>query len=397
MLIKFKKTVKLPCSILLERLKKAPDLGPRVLFFSGGTALKKPCREIVKYTYNSIHIITPFDSGGSSAVLRKAFNVPAIGDIRNRLLTLADRSYHGNPAVYELFAYRFPKDGNLKVLHEELDKMIVGEHPLILPIPNPMQKIIQTHLEYFKSFMPKDFDLRKASIGNLILTSGYIDTQNSFDIILFTFSKLVRVLGIVKPIVNEDLHLITLLEDETVLIGQHRLTGKEDNPISSKVKGIWLSKTKDSADKDSVKIETKMEHQLKDAELICYPMGSFYSSLIANILPKGVGNSIKKNYCSKIYIPNTGTLDPEEFGMTINDKVMTLISYLTKDDPENIQPRDVLNFVLLDSKRGDYPGELEIKELTKMGVNIIDTELISDQSYPLIDEKLLVPVIMSLT
>lgn len=397
MLIKLKKTVKLPCSILLERLKKAPDLGPRVLFFSGGTALKQPCHEIVKYTHNSIHIITPFDSGGSSAILRKAFNVPAIGDIRNRLLTLADRSYHGNPAVYDLFAYRFPEDADPKDLHRELNLMVDGEHSLILPIPNPMQKIIQAHIESFKNFMPKDFDLRKASIGNLILTSGYIDTQNSFDIILFTFSKLVRVLGIVKPIVNEDLHLVTLLEDETLVIGQHRLTGKENNPISSKVTGIWLSKTIDTANKASVRIEAKMEHQLMDAELICYPMGSFYSSLIANILPEGVGSSIKKNYCSKIYIPNTGTLDPEEYGMTINDKVMTLISYLTKDDPENIQPRDVLNFVLIDSKRGDYPGELNMKELTKMGVNIIDTELISDRSYPLIDEKLLIPVIMSLT
>ncbi len=397
MLIKVKKTIKLPCPILLERLKKAPELGPRVLFFSGGTALKKSCKELVKYTHNSIHIITPFDSGGSSAVLRKAFNVPAIGDVRNRLLTLADKSFHGNPSIYKLFAYRFSKNDDPKDLNDELNDMIDGGHDLITDIPNPMKKIIQTHLKHFSTLMKDDFDLRKASIGNLILTSGYIDTSNSFDIILFTFSKLVRVLGIVKPIVNEDLHLVTELEDKTTLIGQHRLTGKENNPISSKVKDIWLSKSIKNKDKYSVNIENKMAHQIRDAELICYPIGSFYSSLIANLLPGGIGRIIKENYSSKIYIPNTSTLDPEEYGMTINDKIMTLIAHLVKDDPENIKPREVLNFVLIDSKRGNYPGEPDTEKLSNMGIDIIDTDLISDESYPLIDEKLLVPVLISLT
>ena len=31
---------------------------------------------------------------------------------------------------------------------------------------------------------------------------------------------------------------------------------------------------------------------IRHAELLCFPMGSFYTSVIANLLPRGVGRSI---------------------------------------------------------------------------------------------------------
>ena len=50
-----------------------PPLGPRLVFFTGGTALRDLSRELIRYTHNSVHLVTPFDSGGSSATLRRAF------------------------------------------------------------------------------------------------------------------------------------------------------------------------------------------------------------------------------------------------------------------------------------------------------------------------------------
>ena len=73
MQVEFTQQRTIPDPILLERYARTPDIGPKILFFSGGSALQGLCRELVTYTHNSIHIITPFDSGGSSAVLRKKF------------------------------------------------------------------------------------------------------------------------------------------------------------------------------------------------------------------------------------------------------------------------------------------------------------------------------------
>ena len=51
----------------VERYWRTPSRGPRILFFSGGTALRGIARELKRFTWNSIHLVTPFDSGGSSA------------------------------------------------------------------------------------------------------------------------------------------------------------------------------------------------------------------------------------------------------------------------------------------------------------------------------------------
>ena len=100
--IRVSRRIQVPDALRLSRYSKLPEPGPRLLFFSGGTALNGLCRFLKAYTHKSIHLMTPFDSGGSSAQLRRAFNMPAIGDLRSRLLALADETVLGNPQVYRL-------------------------------------------------------------------------------------------------------------------------------------------------------------------------------------------------------------------------------------------------------------------------------------------------------
>ena len=54
----------------------------------------------------TIHFITPFDSGGSSAQLRKEFNTIAIGDYRNRLIALIPTTL-GKFTAKSLFIFNF--------------------------------------------------------------------------------------------------------------------------------------------------------------------------------------------------------------------------------------------------------------------------------------------------
>ena len=87
-----RRKINIPDLIRIKRYQHLPEFGPNILFFSGGSALNKLSRELKNYTYNSSHLITTFDSGGSSAKLRDAFDMPAIGDLRSRLMALADDS-----------------------------------------------------------------------------------------------------------------------------------------------------------------------------------------------------------------------------------------------------------------------------------------------------------------
>ncbi|MBF0235344.1 MAG: GAK system CofD-like protein [Desulfamplus sp.] len=424
------RTIKLPDPVKLARLKRVPELGPKILFFSGGTALKSACQELIEYTHNSIHIITPFDSGGSSAILRKAFDMPAIGDLRSRLLALADQSLLGHHEIYRLFTHRFPEDASHKKLMEVLDTMIRGKHPLVADIPDPMRKIIRQHLHLFREFMFDDFNLQKASIGNLILTAGYLENRRNSDVIIYIFSQLVQVRGIVRPVINKDLHLAAELENGTIKVGQHILTGKEEKPLESKIVKIWICRNLDDPEPVEIPIRNKITQLIHGADLICYPMGSFYSSLIANLLPKGVGKAISTVQVPKVYIPNTGNLDPETFGMTLMDQIHTLLHYIRKDgdngmnksvidagrqptfggyqhpcfqhqpdyDKKNSQSSvcDLLNYIIIDSKNGAYEGTIDIDVLNKMGIEVIDMPIVTPETFPYIDPKKLVPLLLSL-
>jgi CofD-related protein of GAK system len=394
MMLSVRRTLRVPDPVRLARFERSPDLGPRLLVFSGGTALRRTRRELVRYTHNSIHIVTPLDSGGSSAELRRAFSMPAIGDVRNRLMALADRSLLGNPEVFELFAYRFGRS-DPDALRGELAAMIDGEHPLVARILDPMRKIIRSHLDRFHREMPADFDLRGASIGNLILTGGYLGNRRHLDPVIYIFSKLVNVRGTVRPVTNADLHLVAELEDGRVVVGQRRLTGKEAAPISSPVRRVYISESTESPAPVRPEIREKMRLLIQEADLVCYPMGSFYSSLVANFLPSGVGRAIAGLDCPKVFVPSTAP-DPELYGKTPSDQVAELLAYLRADCPAGTSDGELLDFVVVDRKNGTYGGPIGEEALRNRGIRVIDAALITDGSRPLIDEKRLVPLLLSL-
>ena len=389
-------SVRLPDPVRLSRYQKSPELGPRVLFFSGGSALNAVSRVLKNYTHNSLHMVTPFDSGGSSAKLRQAFAMPSIGDLRSRLMALADENITGHPEVYELFTYRFAQDRPNSDLRSQLESMIRGTDPLVAAISNPMRRLIRNQLGYLLEAMPEGFDLRGASTGNLILAGGYLNNHQQLDPIIFLFSKLVNVLGTVRTIVNDNLHLGAKLEDGSCVIGQHRLTGKEVAPLSSPVRELFLSRHPETCVPARSEIREKNRELIEQAELICYPPGSFYTSLVANLLPKGVGSAIATSDCPKVYCPNLGP-DPEQIGMTLDSSVVTLLEYLRSDVAAGTDNQRLLNFVLIDSQHGYYPSALSSGLMQELGIEIIDTRLVSTKSAPRYDALLLVSTLLSLT
>jgi CofD-related protein of GAK system len=394
--IRITRTARLPDPLRIGRYRKAPELGPEILFFSGGSALNDISRVLKNHTYNSTHLITPFDSGGSSAKLRQAFNMPAIGDLRSRMIALADESVTGHPEVYQLFSYRLANAERNNVLSKQLDQIIQGKNPMVAAISNPMRRLIRNQLGYFRDSMPDNFDLRGASIGNLILTGGYLNNHRHLDPIVFLFSKLVGVLGTVRPIVNDNLHLAADLEDGTRIIGQHRMTGKEMAPLQSPIKHLCLSGHPDKLVPAKSELRKKTRKLISKAELICYPPGSYYSSLIANLLPEGVSAAIAGNDCPKIYVPNLGR-DPEQFGMTLEQCIVKLIDYLRSGVPEDCSNENLLNFVLLDSNNGDYRSSFPLSKIERLGVTVIDTRLVTKRSAPHYDPERLAHALLSLT
>ncbi len=388
-------------ALIVDRLRvarslRAPELGPRLLFFSGGSALRPLSRVLKQYTHNSVHLITAFDSGGSSAQLRQAFAMPAIGDLRNRIVALADESVRGNPQIYKLFCYRLPSGEPPEALRRELHDLVSGAHPLVEDIPDPpMRQIVRTHLRFFLERMPQGFDLKGANIGNLMLAGGYLANARDLDSVLFLFSKLLEVRGTVHPIVDVDLHLCAELENAEQVVGQHRLTGKEVRPIESAVRNLHLVEGLDRPTPANVVIGDKIRMHLEAADLICLPMGSFYTSVIANLLPKGVGQAIAAANCPRVYIPNAG-VDPEQRGMTLSTSLQRLVEYVRRDAGPNVPIDAVVNLVVVDRDSTHYSMNIDREQVEAMGVQLLACDLVSPESAPYADPVRLTEVLLSL-
>lgn len=388
-------TREVPDPIRLARYSRAPEIGPTVLFFSGGSALRKTSRVLTEYTHNSVHLITPFDSGGSSAKLRDAFPMISVGDLRNRLMALADTRLLGHPEVYRLFNTRLPKHAPREQLRARLDAMVSGADELVAAVPLPLRKLIRNHLGYFRELMPEDFDLRGASVGNLILAGGYLNNRSDIDAVIFLFSKLVAVRGIVRPVVDSNLHLSAELTDGTVVVGQHLITSRE-HPLRAPIRELRLTETVEAPEQlAEVEIDDRTAELIDEAELICFPVGSFFTSVMACLLPRGVGSAVARAGCPKVYVPNCGE-DPEELGLAPHDQVRVLLEQLRRDAGEDTPTELLLHFVLIDSERGEYAGGLDIDAIESHGVEVIDTPLVRPDTAPLIDSRRLVELLLSL-
>ncbi|MUM77914.1 GAK system CofD-like protein [Pseudodesulfovibrio sp. F-1] len=352
--------------------------GPRLLFFSGGSALRETSRRLIRHTRDSVHVITPFDSGGSSAVLRRAFDMPAVGDIRNRLMALADLEEPGVRELYALFTCRFSRREPGPALRVELERMACGEHVLAALVPEPVRGRVTGWLADFLAAMPEGFDLRGASVGNLALTARWLAHGRRLGPAIDEVSRLVGAGGLVRPVVEGDLHLAAELEDGSVVTGQHRLTGKEGAPVASPVRRIWLTGSPDDALPLSAAIDGEVAGLVSGADLICYPVGSFFTSVLANLLPAGVGRAVAACPGPKVFVPNPGG-DPELLGHTVAGQVGLLRRVLAADGGEDGNDPAVagrlLDYILVDGG-ADYPGGVDKAALAASGLRVVDRPLL---------------------
>lgn len=374
---------------------RAARPGPRVLFFSGGTALKETAKELARQKQLCAYLVTPFDSGGSSAALRHAFAMPAVGDMRARILALADDEEPGAREACTLFSYRLPHCHTLKKNRTELTNLARGRHPLMRLIAEPANSIIREHLSWLVMRLPDTFALSGASVGNLFIASGYLRNNRRIAPVAALLSRLVHARGIVRTTVEKTAHLAVRLQSGELIIGQHKFTGKGEGCIASPISEIWLTESEASATAVAADIAPRTVRLIEKSQSICYPVGSFYSSVVANLLPGGVGRAVAACRGAKVFVPNPGH-DPELVGHTLSMQVERILEPLLHDAPA-AAPADVLTHVLVDSINGRYPGGIPEAMLRAHGIQLIDTPLVNEGHAPYMHPRLLADAVLRAT
>lgn len=238
--------------------------GPKIVAIGGGTGLSTMLRGLKLYSSNITAVVTVADDGGGSGMLRQELGMLPPGDIRNCILALADTE----PLMEQLLQYRF-HDGSLK-----------GQ-----------------------------------SFGNLFL-AAMDGISASFEEAVRRVSDVLAVTGRVLPVTLDDVTLCAELADGEIICGESQI-GKHSEFHSGKIKRVYLEPSGASPLQDVL-------DAIAEADIILLGPGSLYTSIIPNLLVRGICPAIKKSNALKAYVCNVMTQPSETEEYSVYDHITAL-------------------------------------------------------------------------
>ena len=308
---------------VLEDLYRRRKLnrGPKIVAIGGGTGLSTMLKGIKKITNNITAVVTVGDDGGSSGKLREELGVLPPGDIRSCIAALAD----DEDLVAKLFQYRF--------------KDCAG--------------------------------LSGHSFGNLFLTAMCSITGDMVRAVKES-SKVLSIRGRVLPSTLDDMRLVAEMDDGSIIKGESNI------PESGKrIKRLFSEPGNCKALEDVI-------WDIHDADLIILGPGSLYTSVIPNLLIKDIAKAVNDSKAKKIYVCNIMTQPGETDGFSVSDHIKTLIKHAKYDKiMDAVLVNNDLPIELLAPYKdaGSEPVIVDKDEINRMGIEIVQKNLIEDKRY----------------
>ena len=237
----------------------------KVVVLGGGNGMSTLLRGLKQFPLDLTAIVSVCDDGKSTGILRKEFNTPAVGDIRRVLISLSETE----PLFEKMLNYRF-----------ETESYLNGH-----------------------------------AVGNFLLQAMQ-DITGSMSEGIKALGKVLNLKGKVIPLTeNGDITLVAEMIDGKIVEGEHHIT--EENSVIKKV----YYKKEPEITKDALKA-------LKEADLIILSVGSLYTSIIPNIIPKEIKQELKNSKAKIMYICNIMTQPGETDNYKVSDHINKLNEYL---------------------------------------------------------------------
>jgi uncharacterized cofD-like protein len=256
-----------------SRLSSAAARDLRVVAIGGGTGLSTVLKGLKKYVCGPepsppsprisdlCAVVTVSDDGGSSGRLRKEFNMLPPGDVRNCIVALSE----DEALLSKLFRHRFEKGTGL-----------------------------EGH-----------------SFGNLFL-AALTSLTNDFSEAVRLSSEILATRGHIFPATAANIELEALMQDGTRVRGETKITASNGRIQE-------LSLVPPGPDPLPQTLEA-----IAQADVITIGPGSLFTSLIPNLLVRGIPQAIRESSAIKVYICNLMTQANESLGLTAADHLRAL-------------------------------------------------------------------------
>jgi uncharacterized cofD-like protein len=293
--------------------KTSRERGLRVVAIGGGTGLSTLLKGLKRFVFwpseipaephspsisDLSAVVTVSDDGGSSGRLRKELNMLPPGDIRNCIVALSE----DEALLSKLFRHRFDKGSGL-----------------------------EGH-----------------SFGNLFL-AALTSLTSDFSEAVRLSSEILLTRGHIYPATTSSIELEALMEDGTRVRGETKITASK-----GRIRELFL------VPPDVGPMPQTLE-AIANADMITIGPGSLFTSLIPNLLVRGIAQAILESPATKVYICNLMTQANESLGLTAADHIGALNSHAQKQ---------IFDFALIN--RTPASDELQAKYASQGACQIVN-------------------------
>lgn len=374
----------------------------RLAIFSGGSALNPLSERLVLEVTQNVSFIVPVsDNGGSSEEIRRAIGGVAVGDIRSRLLRIADDQSEEGKAVKHLLHHRLaaiPFQEDDKAARLEWQHILEGTHPLYNNISSPYKDTIRSFLLRFNHAImkqaPTSFDFRNGSIGNFFFSGAFLELS-SIESAIFLVGSVLRVPSSCKviPVINtmSKVNLAVQLLDGQFVVGQMQISHPPSSSsrtfvdksiqeaLPSPIQRVFY--VNEDAQETLPEVNLRVLEAIKASDHIIYGMGSLYSSIIPSLVLRGVGETIASNRGKKVLLLNAFN-DRETMDMSASDFVSAITDGAGRYGALQVSPSAVISHIVYLEDGGISVDKARLEE---MGIHCIPLTKSSDGLYDLDD------------
>lgn len=273
-----------------------------VVIMGGGKGQSALLRGLKELSFlNLSAIVTVADDGGSTGRLREDFDLPAMGDVRDVLLALAE----SESMLHEVMDYRF---------NEEVRSELAGH-----------------------------------SLGNLILTA-LTEIKGDFMDAIASMSEILNVQGKVIPASTERITLCAQMKDGTIVRGESNIPVYQNH-----IQRVFYD--------DHIVASEEAIQVIEDADIILFGVGSVYTSILPNVIIPDIQKALKRSDAKKVYYSNVMSQPGETDGFTFEDHIEAIEKHAQVEMDLIVASKDPIpeEIVQAYKKEGSYPVKFRDK------------------------------------
>src|SRR5580698_3110188 len=295
-----------------------------------------PCPELPCLIRELSAIVTVTDDGGSSGRLREDFRMLPPGDIRNCMVALSEDEH----LLSKLFQYRFDQ----------------GE-------------------------------LEGHSFGNLFV-AALSNITGDFAQAVQMSSQILAARGKIFPATNANVTLTAQMDDGSVVRGETNIT-------ASKRSIVELRLEPETADPMPETLEA-----IANADLITLGPGSLYTSLITNLLVRGIPEALAASPATKVFVCNLMTQANESLGLSASQHIEKILQHAVGAESP------IFDYALINTgpisaarlaqyaREGQQPIEADLEQVRALGVEPVTGNFVHEgdvlrHDYDLVAERVL--------